>query len=43
MDADPHRLRLGPFAIKHAIADHVVDDYRDVSLQVEADIDSMEE
>jgi magnesium transporter len=43
MEADPRHLRLGPFAIMHAIADHVVDDYRDVSLQVEADIDSMEE
>jgi magnesium transporter len=43
MDADPHHLRLGPFAIMHAIADHVVDDYRDVSLRMETDIDSMEE
>jgi magnesium transporter len=43
MDADPHHLRLGPFAIMHAIADHVVDDYRDVSLRVETDIDAMEE
>ena len=43
MDADPHRLRLGPFAIMHAIADHVVDDYRDVALRVEADVDMVEE
>jgi magnesium transporter len=43
MEADPRHLRLGPFAIMHAIADHVVDDYRDVSLGVETDIDSMEE
>jgi magnesium transporter len=43
MHADPHHLRLGPFAILHAIADHVVDDYRDVSLQLETDIDAMEE
>jgi magnesium transporter len=43
MDADPHQLRLGPFAIMHAIADHVVDDYRDVTLQMETDIDVIEE
>jgi magnesium transporter len=41
MDADPHHLRLGPFAIMHAIADHVVDDYRDVSLRMETDIDQI--
>ncbi|MET0699595.1 MAG: magnesium/cobalt transporter CorA [Mycobacterium sp.] len=43
LDADPHQLRLGPFAIMHAIADHVVDDYRDVALQVQSDIDTVEE
>jgi magnesium transporter len=43
MDADPRHLRLGPFAVMHAIADHVVDDYRDVALRLETDIDSIEE
>jgi magnesium transporter len=43
MDADPHQLQLGPYAIMHAIADHVVDDYRDVALRVQADIDTIEE
>jgi magnesium transporter len=43
LDDDPHQLRLGPFAIMHAIADHVVDDYREVSLRVETDIDLIEE
>ncbi|MDT5153690.1 MAG: magnesium transporter [Mycobacterium sp.] len=43
MDADPHHLRLGPFALVLANADHVVDGYRDVSVRVETDIDSTEE
>jgi magnesium transporter len=43
LEADPHQLRLGPFAVMHAIADHVVDDYCDVALQVQADIDTIEE
>jgi magnesium transporter len=43
LDADPHQLRLGPFAVMQAIADHVVDDYRDVALRVQADIDAIEE
>ena len=43
MNADPHQLRLGPFAVMHAIADHVVDDYRDVAGRVLTDIDTIEE
>jgi magnesium transporter len=43
MDADPDHLRLGPFAIIHAIADHVVDNCLDVTMLVETDIDTMEE
>jgi magnesium transporter len=43
MDVDPHHLRLGPFALVLANADHVVDGYRDVSVRVETDIDSTEE
>ena len=43
MDADAHHLRLGPFAIMHAIADHVIDDYREVALRMETDIDTIEE
>jgi magnesium transporter len=43
LDADPHQLRLGPFAVMGVIADHVVDHYRDVALQVQADIDTIEE
>ena len=31
MDADPEHLRLGPYAVMHAIADHVVDHYLEVT------------
>lgn len=43
MDADPEHLRLGPFAVMHAIADYVVDQYLAVTNLMEADIDSIEE
>ena len=43
MDADPEQLRLGPFAVMHAIADDVVDRYLEVSSLIESDIDSIEE
>ena len=43
MDANPAQMRLGPYAVMHAIADHVVDHYLEVSGLVESDIDSIEE
>ena len=43
MDADPEQLRLGPYAVMHAIADDVVDHYLEVSSLIESDIDSIEE
>ncbi len=43
MEADPEQLRLGPYAVMHAIADDVVDHYLEVSMLVESDIDSIEE
>lgn len=43
MEADAEQLRLGPFAVMHAIADNVVDHYLEVSFAMEADIDSIEE
>ena len=43
MDADPEQLRLGPYAVMHAIADDVVDHYLEVTNLMEADIDSIEE
>ena len=36
-------FKLGPYAVMHAIADHVVDSYLDVTDLVENDIDAMEE
>jgi len=43
MDADPEHLRLGPYAVMHAISDHVVDHYLAVTSLMESDIDSIEE
>lgn len=43
LEASPALLKLGPYAIMHAIADHVVDDYLDVTDLIEVDIDAMEE
>ncbi|MGV9802685.1 magnesium/cobalt transporter CorA [Mycobacterium sp. NPDC003449] len=43
LEASPAVLKLGPFAVMHAIADHVVDSYLDVTDLIETDIDSMEE
>lgn len=43
MDADPEHLRLGPYAVMHAIADYVVDHYLAVTSLIETDIDSIEE
>ena len=42
-DASPTSLSLGPYAVMHAIADHVVDSYLDVTDLIETDIDAMEE
>lgn len=43
MDARPEHLRLGPFAVMHAIADYVVDHYLAVTSRIETDIDNIEE
>src|ERR1700754_1199984 len=43
LDASPATMKLGPYAVMHAIADHVVDSYLDVTALVETDIDAMEE
>ncbi|MGV0607597.1 magnesium/cobalt transporter CorA [Mycolicibacterium sp. XJ1904] len=43
LEASPHLLELGPYAVMHAIADHVVDGYLDVTESIETDIDAMEE
>nr|WP_286275345.1 magnesium/cobalt transporter CorA [Mycolicibacterium sp. TUM20985] len=43
MDSTPANCALGPYAVMHAIADHVVDSYLEVTDSVENDIDAMEE
>ncbi|AHC26812.1 MULTISPECIES: magnesium/cobalt transporter CorA [Mycobacteriaceae] len=43
MDNSPASCALGPYAVMHAIADHVVDGYLEVTDRVETDIDAMEE
>ncbi len=43
LEDSPAILKLGPYAVMHAIADHVVDSYLDVTDLVETDIDTMEE
>lgn len=43
LEATPALLALGPYAVMHAIADHVVDSYLEVTEMVETDIDAMEE
>ncbi|MFT7840791.1 magnesium/cobalt transporter CorA [Saccharothrix sp. BKS2] len=42
LEAEPERLRVGPAAVLYSIADHVVDNYLDVTDHIEDDIDSME-
>jgi magnesium transporter len=42
MDANPEHLRLGPYAVMHAIADYVVDHYLAVTNLMECDIDGIE-
>ncbi|MFC9434145.1 magnesium and cobalt transport protein CorA [Nocardia sp. NPDC057030] len=43
LEADPAQLMLGTGAVLHAIADHVVDSYIEVTQSIELDIDAMEE
>ncbi|WHT18544.1 magnesium/cobalt transporter CorA [Crossiella sp. CA-258035] len=42
LEQDEEKLALGPAAVLHAIADHVVDTYLDVTSAVEDDIDTLE-
>jgi magnesium transporter len=43
MEADQEQMRLGPYAVMHAIADYVVDNYLEVTQLMEKDIDAIEE
>ncbi|HMZ13284.1 MAG TPA: magnesium/cobalt transporter CorA [Mycobacterium sp.] len=42
LEEEHQQLALGPYAVMHAIADHVVDSYREVSELMEHDIDIIE-
>ncbi|MCU1627111.1 MAG: magnesium and cobalt transport protein CorA [Pseudonocardia sp.] len=42
LEEDPEQLALGPSAVLHAIADHVVDSYLEVTEAIEDDIDEIE-
>lgn len=42
LEADPEQLALGPAAVLHGIADHVVDTYLDVTEAIQDDIDEIE-
>jgi magnesium transporter len=42
LEADPSRLRLGPGAAVHCLADHVVDEYVATLRDVETDIDEIQ-
>ncbi|MDQ3404343.1 MAG: magnesium and cobalt transport protein CorA, partial [Actinomycetota bacterium] len=42
LESTPDRLALGPAAVLHAIADHVVDEYLEVTEAFERDIDEVE-
>jgi magnesium transporter len=42
-DQSPDALKLGPYSVMHAIADHIVDSYLEVTGLIETDIDAMEE
>ena len=43
LEGDPERLRIGPFAVLHAVLDHIVDGYGEVVEALEDDIDDLEE
>jgi magnesium transporter len=42
LEAVPEQLAKGPSAVLHAIADHVVDHYLDVTAAIQVDIDTVE-
>ncbi|MFF4831077.1 magnesium and cobalt transport protein CorA [Streptomyces sp. NPDC001315] len=42
LESNPDQLAKGPSAVLHAIADHVVDDYLNVTDSVQSDIDQVE-
>ncbi|WP_207844124.1 magnesium and cobalt transport protein CorA [Williamsia soli] len=43
LESRPEQLALGPSSVMHAVADHVVDTYVEVTASIEHDVDAVEE
>ncbi|PRY54881.1 magnesium transporter [Knoellia remsis] len=43
LEADPKKLALGPLSALHAVMDRVVDQYREIEVEVARDVDEIEE
>ena len=43
LEADPAHLAMGPYAVLHAIFDHVIDCYIDISIELETDVNQAEQ
>ncbi len=43
LEANPEQLARGPYAVLHAILDHVIDCYIDISIELEADVAQAEQ
>ena len=43
LEADPEQLSKGPYAVLHAILDHVIDCYIDISIELETDVNQAEQ
>lgn len=42
LESDPHQLAKGPYAVLHAIIDHVIDCYIEIAAELEADVVNVE-
>lgn len=42
LEANPEQLSKGPYAVLHAILDHVIDCYIDISIELETDVNQAE-
>ena len=43
LESNPEQLARGPYAVLHAILDHVIDCYIDISIELEADVSQAEQ
>jgi magnesium transporter len=42
LESSPEKLAIGPYAVLHAVMDKLIDDYREISLQLENDVSEIE-